>query len=1160
MFVHLRCHSSYSLLSGALRVEQMAQLCQQHDMPALALTDCGNLFGALEFSEELSKAGVQPIIGCSLPFVFNVRDKPVEANVAALAKDEQGYRNLMMLSELASRNGQRLEASHLQTYHQGLILLTGGFDGPLHRLVLAERMDEARELLQHWRHLFPNRLYVELQRHDMREEKKVEPFLLEQALALNLPVVATHEPYFLDPSYHEASDVLWAIAQGVHVEDANRQRITNRHYFTSPAEMVHLFADIPEAIENTIEIARRIGFRPMPSSPFLPHFFSHKEDDTLLREHAQAGLVKRLGSCVPDAYLERLDYELDIIIRMKFAGYFLIVSDFILWAKGRGIPVGPGRGSGAGSLVAWCLFITDLDPMRFGLLFERFLNPERISLPDFDIDFCQERRDEVITYVRQRYGDERVAHIITFGKLQARAVLRDVGRVLGLPYGQVDRICKLVPFNPTHPLTLQESIDAEPRLQQERDADSTVAKLIEISLKLEGLYRHASIHAAGVVIGHRPLRDMIPLYVDVRSNLITTQFSMKWVEKAGLVKFDFLGLKTLSVIAKTCALLQQNGITIDIVNLPLDDAPTFALLARGETMGIFQLENASVRDFLKKMKPDRLEDIIALVALNRPGPMDNIPRYINCKNGLEQPHYMHEKVRPILEETYGIIVYQEQVMQIAQVLAGYTPGEADILRRAMGKKNQEEMDAQRERFIQGAQANQITSKQATSIFELVNKFAGYGFNKSHAAAYGMISYQTAYLKANYPLAFMAASMTLDMSHVEKLALHRDEMMRLDLILQPPDVNASGVEFVMTMPNILHYGLGAIKNVGAQAMEKLVQVRQCGGPFRDMFDFLERCGKVLNKKNLESLIYAGALDSLSDNRAQLIAHIDILLRYAGGQQQQETTNQMTLFDWNATTQKPVLDPTPPFTPMQALGHEFSAIGFYLSNHPLVVYADKLSAYGQEITTYAHLLEVRVASAQLAGVITQVRLRKSRQGGSYAFVTLSDTTGQFELAIFGHIFDAAREFLVEGALWLVQVDIDWSNLNGGEDGNSDSGNGNEMGDGAPKPKLRVVHVRDLRRLFDDPAAAVHSPSQALSTIAIPSSKKQGVRVTLSHQSEASFLRRHLKGNGHYTVYVILPPVQIEEQPYHIELLLGHAFDVAGLVQAAREGSIQCVEIDC
>ena len=806
-FVHLHVHSSYSLLEGALPIARLAELAKADRQPALALTDTDNMFGALEFSDKMAGSGVQPIIGCALALDFADQDAGVRATsglpptrprIVLLAAREAGYRSLMRLNSRAFLETPANEPPHIklawleaEAQAQGLIALTGGPSGPLDAAIVAGQGSLAAARCAALLQIFGDRLYVELQRHGTAAERLAEAALVELAYGQGIPLVASNEPFFATRDDYEAHDALICIAEGRYVAETDRRQLTAEHRFKTRAEMAALFADLPEALASTVEIAQRCAFRPRMQAPILPRFSVGADSTAVdeaeeLRAQAQAGLERRLsvhglapGRTVED-YRERLAYELGVIASMKYPGYFLIVADFIQWAKAQGIPVGPGRGSGAGSLVAYALTITDLDPIRFGLLFERFLNPERVSMPDFDIDFCQDRRDEVIRYVQERYGRDHVAQIITFGTLQARGVLRDVGRVLQMPYGQVDKLCKLVPQNPAAPISLKRAIEDEPRLQAARDSDPVVKRAFDIAQRLEGLHRHASTHAAGIVIGERPLAEMVPLYRDPKSLMPVTQFNMKWVEQAGLVKFDFLGLKTLTVLQTAVALVRKRGIEIDLLGIPLDDPKTFEMLAHGETVGIFQVESQGMRRALVDMRPDRFEDLIVLVALYRPGPMANIPTYCARKLGQEQIEYLHPKLQPILEPTYGIITYQEQVQQIARDLAGYSLAEADLLRRAMGKKIMAEMKAQRGRFLAGAVERGVDAAIASTIFDACAKFAEYGFNKSHSAPYALLTYQTAYLKANYPVEFIAASMTLDMSNTDKLAEFRGEAQRLGL--------------------------------------------------------------------------------------------------------------------------------------------------------------------------------------------------------------------------------------------------------------------------------------------------------------------------------------------------------------------------------------------
>jgi DNA polymerase-3 subunit alpha len=1051
-FVHLRVHTAYSLSAGAIRIKELAGLCKAERMPAVAITDTGNLFGALEFATTCSAAGIQPIIGCDIAIE---RGNPEGGSrlgralsepdrVVLLVQDEAGYRNLLRLvsqSYLASESPSEpsIGRADLAGASEGLLCLAGGSRGPVGRLLAEGQPEAAEALLSELAAAFPSRLYVELTRHGTADEARSEPGLIDLAYRHGLPLVATNDVHFPDRDFYEAHDALLCIAQGTVVADADRKRLTRSHYFRPAAEMREVFADLPEACDNTLVIARRCAFIPQPRQPILPAFTSAEgiDEETALRQAAHAGLEARLTVLGPQPeevirpYRDRLEFELGTIIGMGFAGYFLIVADFIQWAKREGIPVGPGRGSGAGSVVAWALTITDLDPLRFGLLFERFLNPERVSMPDFDIDFCQDRRDEVIRYVQQKYGRDRVAQIITFGKLQARAVLRDVGRVLAMPYGQVDRLCKLVPNNPAHPVTLEQALAAEPALQQQRDTDESVARLITIALKLEGLYRHASTHAAGVVIGDRPLTELVPLYRDPRSDIPVTQFNMKWVELAGLVKFDFLGLKTLTVLARTIELLAARGVELDLSALPLDDPAAYELLARGDTVGVFQVEGAGVRDMLRKLRPDRFEDIIAANALYRPGPMENIPRYIAVKHGEEQPDYLHPALEGILKETYGVMTYQEQVMQIAQVLAGYSLGSADLLRRAMGKKIPAEMEAQRQLFFEGAAARGVERARAELIFDQMAKFAGYGFNKPHAAAYALVTYQTAYLKANYPVEFLAALMTLDLGNTDKLNVFRQELQRLGIRLLPPDVNRSEVTFAVELDPkagkpAIRYALAAVKGVGAQAMAELVAERSARGRFKDLADFSRRLdAKSFNRRQFENLVKAGAFDSLNPNRAQTFAAAEQLLRQASLAAEERESRQESLFAGidPSFAPRPSLPLVADWPPVERLQHEFAAIGFYLSSHPLDPYGKSLERAG--IIRWADLPAGLAANPtnrfRLAGIVIGRKERTSGRGNRFAFVQMSDPSGTYEVTLFSEILREARALLDSGQPLVVTVDV-------------------------------------------------------------------------------------------------------------------------------------------
>jgi DNA polymerase III subunit alpha len=1029
-FVHLHCHSAFSLLEGALPMERLLKLADQDRQPALAVTDRCNLFGALEFSEKAAGRGIQPIMGASLPvdFLDGADRKPkfglgTPGSVVVLAKDEEGFGNLIRLLTKAhlgdeeragEYSGPHVNIDELRALQNGLIVLSGGPEGPIDSLWTQGRGDAAGDRILRLREIFGDRLYIELQRHgDASAWRERETFLIDQAYGAMVPLVATNEPFFAAREDFEAHDALICIAQGTVINVDDRRRLTPDHYFKSRAEMAALFGDLPEALENTVEIARRCAFRAKTRSPILPRYSKdgsdfgtdNKAESEELCRQARAGLEQRLAEFEPAPgysrgdYESRLETELSIIEEMGFPGYFLIVADFIQWAKGKGIPVGPGRGSGAGSLVAWALTITDIDPMRFSLLFERFLNPQRVSMPDFDIDFCQDRRDEVIRYVQARYGKDRVAQIITFGTLQARAVLRDVGRVLQMPYGQVDRLAKLVPSNPANPVTLKQAIADEPRLREAAAEEEIVARLFDIAMRLEGLYRHASTHAAGIVIGDRKLEELVPLYRDPRSEMPVTQYSMKWVEAAGLVKFDFLGLKTLTVLQRALEFIRGGGGEVDLGAIPLDDAKTYELLARGDTVGIFQLESTGMRKALIGMRPDRFEDIIALVALYRPGPMDNIPLYNARKNGTEKSEYIHEKIEPVLKETHGVIIYQEQVMQIAQILSGYSLGEADLLRRAMGKKIREEMDSQRARFVDGAVERGLTKFKADEIFDLLAKFADYGFNKSHAAAYALVSYQTAYVKAGFPVEFLAASLDLDINNTDKLAVFHQEARHLGIEVVPPSVQTSSAGFTVGDGKI-YYALAAVKGVGESAVSQIVAERQANGPFASLTDFFSRLDTThINKRALENLIYAGAFDCFGQGRERLLAGLDRLIGHASRTALDRDSGQNDMFAASGTSQEIQLPPAQAWSVHEKLHLEFQAIGFYLSAHPLDEYRSVMDRERVQLyVEFEKSVRAGVSAGRLAGTVTARQDRKTRMGKRMAILQLSDPSGQYEAVVF------------------------------------------------------------------------------------------------------------------------------------------------------------------
>ncbi|MDD7971787.1 DNA polymerase III subunit alpha [Roseinatronobacter alkalisoli] len=1029
-FIHLRTHTEYSLLEGALPLKKLVKDCAAQGIPAIAVTDTDNMFAALEFSVLASGAGVQPILGCQISVAY---DPPapgeklrMPAPVVLLAQSEAGYMSLMKLNSCLylpkDRPVPQVTLEELEQHAEGLICLSGGAEGAVGKLIQTNQLSKARALMERLAATYPDRLYVELQRHAgedgqmMEAERVTERPFVEMAYELGLPLVATNDVYFPKTKMYEAHDALLCIKEGSYVDQAApRRRLTPQHYLKSPEEMAALFADLPEALENTVEIARRCAYKAEMRAPILPRFADDEVQE--LRRQAKEGLAARLA-VIPHAapvaeYEKRLEFELGIIEGMGFPGYFLIVADFIKWAKDNGIPVGPGRGSGAGSLVAYALTITDLDPLRYQLLFERFLNPERVSMPDFDIDFCMDRREEVIRYTQNKYGDDKVGQIITFGALLSKAAVRDVGRVLQLPFGQVDKLSKMIPVEGVKPVSIEKALADEPRLREAARTEEVVDRLLTYAQQVEGLLRNASTHAAGVVIGDRPLDELVPLYRDSKSNMPATQFNMKWVEQAGLVKFDFLGLKTLTVIQNAVDLLKRRGVDLDISAIPLDDDATYKLYASARTVAVFQVESSGMMDALRRMKPTCIEDIVALVALYRPGPMENIPTYCEVKNGLKPLESIHPSIDFILEETQGIIVYQEQVMQIAQVMAGYSLGGADLLRRAMGKKIAEEMAKERPKFVKGAVANGVNEKKAGEVFDLLEKFANYGFNKSHAAAYAVVSYQTAFLKANYPVEFMAGVMNCDIHLTEKLAVYKREVDRMGITVVPPCVNRSRARFDV-QDGALVYGLGALKNVGLDAMGLIVDGRG-DKPFATLFDLARRVDlKRVGKRALEMLARAGAFDQLDRNRRRVFDSLDGLVSYSAAIHDARASNQVSLFgEAGADIPEPRLSQCDDWLPTERLAHEHQAIGFYLSGHPLDDYVAALKR--KQVMTLAEV-EKKAAGgafvARIAGAVSGRQERKSARGNRFAFVQLSDTTGLYEVTVFSDTLEAGRQYLETG----------------------------------------------------------------------------------------------------------------------------------------------------
>ncbi|MEW6639865.1 MAG: DNA polymerase III subunit alpha [Pseudomonadota bacterium] len=1111
-FVHLHVKSAYSLLRGAMKIGKLAELAKADHQPALALTDVDNMFGALEFSDKMAGSGIQPIVGCALAIDFGDIEpgsRSVLANshgrMVLLATREAGYRNLMRLNSRAFLETPVNQTPHikfdwLRDDAEGLIVLTGGPEGPISQAIAADQTGLAITRCDRLAELFGDRLYVELQRHGLDKERRAEPALIDIAYDKGLPLVATNEPYFASADDYEAHDALLCIAGGRLIAEADRDQLTPDHRFKTRAEMSLLFADMPEALASTVEIAERCAYRPLTRKPILPRFTvgassggdAAAEENAEVRRQAEEGLAARIAAhgmapgLAEEDYTKRLNFELDVITRMNYSGYFLIVSDFIKWAKSQGIPVGPGRGSGAGSLVAYALTITDLDPMRFALLFERFLNPERVSMPDFDIDFCQDRRDEVIRYVQERYGRDQVAQIITFGTLQARGVLRDVGRVLQMPYGQVDKLTKLVPQNPAAPVTLAAAIESEPKLQAVRDEDPVVARAFDIAQKLEGLNRHASTHAAGIVIGDRPLSELVPMYRDPKSDMPVTQFNMKWVEPAGLVKFDFLGLKTLTTLDVAVKLLRQRGEIVNLSQLKIDDADSYAMLARGEVVGVFQVESQGMRRALIDMRPDRFEDIVALVALYRPGPMANIPTYCARKHGDEQPEYLHPILEPILKETFGVIIYQEQVMQIAQAMSGYSLGEADLLRRAMGKKIRAEMDKQRVRFVSGAVENGVPKEQADTIFDLLAKFADYGFNKSHAAAYALVSFQTAYMKAHYPVEFLAASMTLEMSNTDKLSEFRAEAQRLGIKVEPPSVNRSGVNFDVANGKI-HYALAALKGVGAQAVQQVVEARG-DKPFSSVADFASRVNpRAINKRVLESLAAAGAFDDLEPNRASVFAGADAILAACQRSHEAVTLGQNDMFGGLADAPSVILPAVEPWLPAERLQREYDAIGFFLSGHPLDDYRTVLKRLNvQSWAEFSQAVKNGRTAGKVAATVVSRMERRTKTGNKMGIIGLSDPSGHFEAVLFSEALGQFRDMLEPGLAVLLQLAAELQ----GEDVRARINNVELLDQAAAKTSMALkVFVRDTKPL--ESIAKRLAMSEAPSVAAAPRPPAPGSR---------------------------------------------------------------------
>ncbi len=1026
-FNHLKIHSQYSICEGAIKIDELKDYTKENKIKALALCDSENLCGALEFAEKLSKVGTQPIIGSQINFKIN----DTIGLLPLFALNENGYKRIIELSSLSYLRNDKLSDPHLAFEEllkntDGVAIFSGTINGLFGQLFDKGKFKEIEELYLKLKSKYDDCFYIEIQRHGDQNETVFEKFNLTQSLNLEIPIIATNEVYYLEKNMHEAHDALICIKNKTYVSEKNRIKFTNQHYLKNNLEMLELFDDLPEALENNYNFPYRCSFRPIFSKPILPNISSNEGEnaDEVLKRSSLDGLkekfVKNFKVSNNDIssnenyllYKDRLDHELDIIIEMKYASYFLIVSDYIKWAKDNDIPVGPGRGSGAGSLVAWCLSITDVDPIKFNLIFERFLNPDRISMPDFDIDFCEEKRDLVFKYLTEKYKDS-VAHIITFGKLKARMVIRDVGRVLGLAYGFVDNISKMIPFDPSRPQSLTECIAGEPRLQKLINEDTRVKKLTDLSLKLEGLNRNVATHAAGVVIADKKLSEIVPLYKDASANLLlpSTQFDMYSAENAGLIKFDFLGLKTLTVINNTQSLIRKKNKEFSIENISFEDQKVFDLLSSGKTVGLFQVESSGMREALVQMKPNHIEDIIALVALYRPGPMSNIPTYNDCKHGKQEPDYLHPLLVDILKPTYGVIIYQEQVMQIAQKLSGFTAGQADILRRAMGKKKRAELEKQKQSFIAGALNNGISKDVAAGIFLKIEPFAEYGFNKSHAAAYAIISYQTAFLKTYYPKEFIAASMTMDISNQNKLSEFYEELKRLNVEIVRPDINECFADF-KTNNDKFYYALGGIKAVGFEAISNIVEERKKNGKFKTISDFLNRVSpKDINKLQLEGLVKAGAFDNLNSNRQSLFNSIPNLITKSKNIFENKSANQIDLFGESEKQQNEIVLDVEDWKFEERLSKEFEAVGFFVSDHPLNQYKEVFSDYKiQDFQTFNNNDDLK--DSNIAATLLKIQERKTAKGNSYAVLKLTDLTSVFELFIFSDILELNREILKEG----------------------------------------------------------------------------------------------------------------------------------------------------
>ena len=1102
-FNHLKIHSQYSICEGAIKIDDLKDFYKDKNIRALGLSDTSNLCGALEFAEKISKTGVQPIIGTQINFKFN----DTIGLIPLYALNENGYKRVIELSSLSYLNDIEIDEPYLNfdellKPNEGVSLFSGTVNGLFGQLFEKGKFKEIEKLYSDLKSLYKDRFYIEIQRHGDANEKGFEKFNLSKSLTLEIPLIATNEVYYIDKNMHEAHDALICIKNKAYVNEKNRVRLSDQHYLKNNSEMSELFADLPEALENNYNFPYRCSFRPIFSKPILPNISSEKggDADEILKRDSLEGLKKKfekvfkvknsnlLSNSNYLKYKDRLDHELNIIIEMKYASYFLIVSDYIKWAKKNDIPVGPGRGSGAGSLVAWCLSITDVDPIKFNLIFERFLNPDRISMPDFDIDFCEEKRDLVFEYLNKKYKDS-VAHIVTFGKLKARMVIRDVGRVLGLAYGFVDNISKMIPFDPSRPQSLSECIAGEPRLQKLIKDDPRVKKLTNLSLKLEGLNRNFATHAAGVVIADKKLTEAVPLYKDSSSNLLlpSTQFDMYSAENAGLIKFDFLGLKTLTVINNTQKLIRKFNQNFDIEEIDYDDQKVFDLLSSGNTVGLFQIESAGMREALTQMKPNHIEDIIALVALYRPGPMNNIPTYNDCKNGKQTPDYLHPLLEEILKPTYGVIIYQEQVMQIAQKLSGFTAGQADLLRRAMGKKKRAELEKQKQNFINGAVKNGINKEVAAGIFLKIEPFAEYGFNKSHAAAYAIISYQTAFLKTYYPNEFIAASMTMDISNQNKLSEFYEELKRLGVEIIRPNINECYSDF-RTENGKFYYALGGIKAVGYESISNIIKERSKNGKFSSISDFINRINpKDINKLQLEGLVKAGAFDDLDLNRQSLFNSIPNLITKSKNIYENKSNNQIELFEEKESHENELTQNITDWKFEERLSKEFEAVGFFVSDHPLNQYKNFFEGF-KIIDFNKFNSNLNINEANIAGTLLKIQERKTAKGNSYAVIKLTDLNKVFELFIFSETLQMNREILKEGNSLSLTLSKSLSN------------------DKNRLTRINVQKIISLKKIFDRPISEVTFKIKSKKQIEKLSkilNKKGETKISIELQNETNTL---------------------------------------------------------